>query len=690
MLKDIKRPGSSAPVKSQPSSSSARGLFDQVVQRHSAQSSLEASESSSPTELAWVTADDFVHLHQHAWSSSDVYAALGQAKAQQLAQAIFDGDVTVVRQALRSGLRAMLCDRLSKSDRGGNPTPPPQAAASSSSASSSVDSPGAKYHPMSEQLLAALNSVGATLIDHHQAISSKAMAGWREIRRGDQSSSEQMLAPYASPLTPMLHLAPTLEMVSLLLEHGANPNEQDSLGHTALFYAPSNAAVITLVEHGANVDHRAADKSTPGLFALLRDPACVKGLLAALLESGADISLSFRIPEQRSLVDLAWMTSAWRFACMLLAHGAVLSREMHSRFEPCFSPLTRLALCAARGDMCSLVAIVLPPGTHYEPNEASEKTPSESEVTLESVFSRSSSSQPSFRLQPPTTEDLHKLYQVPKLSVTSSRLTSFQVDSQTSVLMLACMAEQLELVNLLLTVHKMNPLEVFCASSSPSAQASCVTALEVAAETGNAQLLRMIVAHVPKDEEHTRMLKQRASRGALLALMGGQHETATILMELADNVDRQTVLAASLAPNPKESIAMAIDFVEKFLGRAHMLEQCNYALRYWVHTTRPKMVVLRLLLFDFGVSPSYIPTGSTTSLLHDIVERNNVAMLRILIAAPNANPDQPTTHPAPPPVTIGRAVESFGTRLLRWIGQHVRLPVLWLVAVLTRQRHRRT
>jgi ankyrin repeat protein len=73
-------------------------------------------------------------------------------------------------------------------------------------------------------------------------------------------------------------------LVDTLLRHGADPNQQNRSGETALMYTGSEAAAALLLAHGA--DPNIADKN--GRTALMHDAPSVPAVQKLLLQGGAD------------------------------------------------------------------------------------------------------------------------------------------------------------------------------------------------------------------------------------------------------------------------------------------------------------------------------------------------------------------------------------------------------------------
>jgi ankyrin repeat protein len=86
------------------------------------------------------------------------------------------------------------------------------------------------------------------------------------------------------PVRPALHWAAEnglIDIATLLIEQGADPDETDHFGNTALHLALAYPAMITLLlESGANVNAKNALGNTP-LHLAVKDRQAVETLLAA-------------------------------------------------------------------------------------------------------------------------------------------------------------------------------------------------------------------------------------------------------------------------------------------------------------------------------------------------------------------------------------------------------------------------
>ena len=142
-----------------------------------------------------------------------------------------------------------------------------------------------------------------------ETLTPKALRILREIaaRQGDAEQPEQ--TEPAQKLDDALYRAAKagdLNGLKASLEAGADINQLDKKGWTALMHAVNNSKVLVveaLVEAGADLDVRAADGAT-ALFmsAVLGDPQIV----ALLMKAGADISI--RGPKGKTAVDVARLT----------------------------------------------------------------------------------------------------------------------------------------------------------------------------------------------------------------------------------------------------------------------------------------------------------------------------------------------------------------------------------------------
>lgn len=128
----------------------------------------------------------------------------------------------------------------------------------------------------------------------------------------------------------MIHLAVRLgrlDLLRLLLEHGANPNARDRRTRTPLFFARDERIVHTLVKAGARVADRDLAHHQP-LHAAVR--AGRLDVAKALLQLGADLSAQ----DKRGLTPLHQAAMRGRVKCLrhLVEQGAwVNGRDRHGR-----------------------------------------------------------------------------------------------------------------------------------------------------------------------------------------------------------------------------------------------------------------------------------------------------------------------------------------------------------------------
>jgi len=97
----------------------------------------------------------------------------------------------------------------------------------------------------------------------------------------------------------------TKDIVELLVQHGANPEAEDRVGCTALFYAIriyNREIILFLLNNGANINHLSKSNQSPlidlfshnGIYDLVGIPSGIQQLLdieTLLLENGADVNI---------------------------------------------------------------------------------------------------------------------------------------------------------------------------------------------------------------------------------------------------------------------------------------------------------------------------------------------------------------------------------------------------------------
>jgi len=103
-------------------------------------------------------------------------------------------------------------------------------------------------------------------------------------------------------------------MVKMLLEHGANVNESDEKGNTALHLATSSAVIEMLLNAGANVS-ATNDKGETALRVICEKPQAGTNIVEMLLKYGADPNTCFPLHSACKNNDAETVR-------LLLAHGA--------------------------------------------------------------------------------------------------------------------------------------------------------------------------------------------------------------------------------------------------------------------------------------------------------------------------------------------------------------------------------
>ncbi len=120
------------------------------------------------------------------------------------------------------------------------------------------------------------------------------------LRRSDRKSFEKLMHDEPSHInkkgpagsTPLMYAAlyGDLDSVRQLLKMGADPNIQNEAGATALMWATDNLEMVSLlVEHGADVNAKSSDSRTPLLIASGRYGAAP--VVKLLLDHGANPSV---------------------------------------------------------------------------------------------------------------------------------------------------------------------------------------------------------------------------------------------------------------------------------------------------------------------------------------------------------------------------------------------------------------
>lgn len=86
-----------------------------------------------------------------------------------------------------------------------------------------------------------------------------------------------------------VHHKATYDEVKIMLEQGIDPNIQNEIGRTALFYAQSSNKAELLLEYGANPNHETIKKKTP-LFSNMIEEKDIKTFFNTLIKGGANIN----------------------------------------------------------------------------------------------------------------------------------------------------------------------------------------------------------------------------------------------------------------------------------------------------------------------------------------------------------------------------------------------------------------
>jgi ankyrin repeat protein len=132
--------------------------------------------------------------------------------------------------------------------------------------------------------------------------------------------------------TGILHLAAMRGdpgMVRMLLDSGANPNAEDELGQTPLFYLePGGAGVLqVLLDAGADVDHQAKFGKTP-MMSLVATGQFQS--IFVLLSAGADWSVKSRsgdsLPSMLRRIEPTLDHSASQYVWFLKVHEFLVSK----------------------------------------------------------------------------------------------------------------------------------------------------------------------------------------------------------------------------------------------------------------------------------------------------------------------------------------------------------------------------
>ena len=142
-------------------------------------------------------------------------------------------------------------------------------------------------------VMAAMLSVTATSQENPSD------AFYNAIRANDLQGLNGMLAAHANVntkdergITPLMYTAwvGSVEAMTLLLDHGADPNLTNNSGSTALMLAATEIAKVRLLkDHGANVNLASARGRTALLLAAMNDRSA--DIVRLLIAAGADVNV---------------------------------------------------------------------------------------------------------------------------------------------------------------------------------------------------------------------------------------------------------------------------------------------------------------------------------------------------------------------------------------------------------------